>query len=232
MKNRKLRIVGIIMVVAMVFGLMACTSEADDSSRDSTEQGLESLANDFEKGPLIKEHTFDDGRLTLVTMYSTDYKTKEWKITKAKTLNFGASLKRGPGGEGALVYVEHVHVDVTLWADSGSLGGIKQDSMDNSLHSGTEPGFSISDGYPYQGVFSVEGYSQTLIDGWGYQTRDWGKSEITEVQLTEGALVDEGVDGNKFTFIWDLLVKYPGDTGFHKVAISSELVVPVGPKQT
>ncbi len=231
MKNHKLRIIGVIVLFALaIAGLNAC-SGSEASSPDSTEKALESLSNSFEKGPLSLEYPIDGGKLTLVTLYTTDYKTKEWKITKAKTLNFGASLKRGKGGEGAVVFVEHVHVDATLWADSGSLGGIKQDSMDNSLHSGTEPGFSISDGYPYQGVFSVEGYSQTLIEGWGYQTRSWGESEITEKQLTEGALVDKGVDGNKFTFIWDLLVKYPGDVGLHKVAISSELVVPVGSKQ-
>lgn len=231
MKNPTLRRVGaIILSILLLLGAAACSDNDEDTS-SRTEDNLDRLPNNIKDGTLHKEVPVDDGRLELVLDYSTNYDTTEWKITKSKTFNFEASIQRGTRGEGAVVYVTHVHVDVSLLSSKAGLDGIKQDSMDDSLHSGTEPGFSISDGYPYQGVFAIEGFSDTLISGWGFVSGGTGVSELEEKRLTEKTLVDNGVTGSKFSFVYDLMIKYPGDTGFHKSSVSHEFIVPVKGKQ-
>lgn len=228
MKNRtKLRFFGaIVLVIGLIFGAVGCSSD-NTTQKSAVEDGLGKLNNDIDGGKLVERKEVDGGRLTVVTIYSTDYPVGSWQITKSKTLNFQVALETGKGGEGAQVYVEHVHADVSLLSSKNGLDGIKQDSMDDSMHSGPDPGFSISDGFPYQGIFVIEGYSDTLISGWGYQYGEFGQSAISEQRLTEKNLIKAGVKGNKISFVYDLVIKYPGATGFHKVAVRSEFIVPV-----
>jgi hypothetical protein len=101
--------------------------------------------------------------------------------------------------------------------------------MDDSLHSGSEPGFYITAAYPYEEVFSIEGFSDTLISGWGFASGGTGHSELSEKRLTENNLREHGkVQGNKFTFIYDILIRNSPDEPFHKRVVVDEFIVPIG----
>lgn len=70
-----------------------------------------------------------------------------------------------------------------------------QDSMDDSIHGGEQPGFLTTRDHPYEEVFAIEGYSQTLISGWGYACDGYGWADVDERRLTEGNLKRGGVYG-------------------------------------
>jgi hypothetical protein len=101
--------------------------------------------------------------------------------------------------------------------------------MDDSLHTGTSEGFLITAAYPYEDVFAIEGLSKTFIDGWGFVSGGTGYSEVHEKALTEGTLRNEAkVQGNKFQFVYDVLIRYAPGEPFHKRVVVDEFIVPVG----
>ncbi len=217
----KRRIAGLLILAGLLLGLVAC-SGSEQSATTPADTKLERLRNDLSEGALRRETVVPGEKYKFVTTYTTDYDTKSWRITKPKTIRFQARVVPTVGGEGLVAYIEHVHVDISLLGSKQGLDGLLQDSMDDSLHSGNQPGFLATNGRIYDEVFSIEGFSKTLIDGWGYQTQSWGESEIKEKRLTEHALREEGVEGNKLTFVYDVMVQYPGDPGFSKRVVVDE----------
>lgn len=223
--------VGILVMICLLVGLVGCAGSDGDSPVTPADKRLVKLDNGLEGGKTKIETPVPGEKYRFEASYSTDYETESWRITKPKTIRMQAKVVPIEGGEGLVAYIEHVHVDISLLGEKAGLDGLLQDSMDDSLHSGTQPGFLASGGRIYEEVFSIEGFSKTLIDGWGYQTQSWGESEITEKRLTENALRNEGVYGNKLTVVYDVVVQYPGDPGYSKRVVVQEFAVPIGEKK-
>ena len=226
MKLSKRWLAVVVILVSLLLTASACPGP-EESPETPAEAGLGDLRNDLgEDGRYTIETTIPGENITLAMAYSTDYDTESWRITDSKTLRFEVELIDGP--ETMDVFIEHVHVDVNIQADRAVLDGLPQDSMDDSLHSGTQPGFLISRQYPYEEVFSIEGYSDTLISGWGFVTGTYGSSELSEERLTEENLRDEGrAHSNKFTFIYDVVIGNE-EQGYHKRIVVNEFRVPLG----
>ena len=87
--------------------------------------------------------------------------------------------------EGTTVLVDHMHVDIALQSTAPQLDGMLQDSMDNSYNGTSQDGYYIDENYCYRNQFIVEGYSQTLINGWGLVSGSYGRSSLHEERLTE-----------------------------------------------
>lgn len=215
-------------VVVGMLVLVACSSDKEASPPTAVEKGLGRLSSGLEDGILTQDNPITGEQVGLRMSYRTDYDVNSWRITDSKTLAFSATLL-GEAPSGATVLIEHVHVDVNLDARLGGFDGLPQDSMDDSLHTGAGEGFLVTAKYPYEDVFSIEGYSQSLISGWGYQVSGTGSTSISEQRLTEKNLREQGkVEANKFTFIYDVLIRYAPDEPFHKRVVVDEFLVPVG----
>ncbi len=217
----------LIILFAMI--VSACQPEPAPTSKE-----YEVLNNDLAEGRLTVDHYIPGENFKFVTSYSTAYNAAEWHITDSKTLNMEAWIEpidsRTPIT--ATILVEHVHIDATITSEYALMNGVLQDTMDDKLHVGNQPGFLISEEYPYENIFVIEGLTQYLIDGWGYYNGSYGYSSIEQVRLTEANLINHGgVNGNKFSIVYDILVKYEGDEYFHTRSVIDEFVVPVsGPK--
>lgn len=183
------------------------------------------LRNDLEGGKLVLRSAVPGESFTFVREYSTDYNTKEWRITDSKSLTMRAWVE---GAEGKIVLVEHVHVDIALKSRYEALDGWPQDEMDDKMHVGYQPGFWITGKYPYENIFAIEGFSQTLISGWAFFVGGYGAGGISETRLTEASLVKYGkVYANKVQVVYDLLIKSIDEPYFHTRSIIDEFLVPV-----
>ena len=181
------------------------------------------LNNDLATGKLTIEREVED--FIFVTEYTTPYDTSLWRITDSKFLCMKAYLKSPVD---AIVLVEHVHIDINLQSVKARLDGWPQDTMDDNLHAGSQLGFWITDTYPYENIFAIEGFSQTLIDGWGFFIGGYGQIDIDQERLTENNLVNRGgVYGNKIQVVYDLLIKNPDDPFYHTRSVINEFLVPV-----
>lgn len=213
----------------LILGLISACSDDDEKAAETpVERDLDRLTSDLDDGTLLQTNEIPGEDVVLEMSYSTDYDVESWRITDSKTLRFSARLaSEVPAG--FTVLIEHVHVDVNLDARKAGIDGLPQDSMDDGLHTGTDPGFYVTAAYPYEEVFSIEGFSETLISGWGHAISGSGTSEISEDRLTENNLREHGkVQGNKFTFIYDVLIRTTPDEPFHKRVVVDEFIVPVG----
>ncbi|MFU1798191.1 hypothetical protein ACM1RC_30345 [Paenibacillus azoreducens] len=171
--------------------------------------------------------TFDHevGGSKVTTSYDLgSYKLENWRITDTKSVTFSVGVKKAQAGTELLV--EHVHSVVAIKATSPQLNGLTQDSMDNSYHGTSQDGFLINPKYPYSNVFAIDGFSKDLIDGWMFAVGDYGEGRITQKRLTEGNLRDSGAYGSEVVFIYNLLVKAPGDDKYHVETLEDRFIVP------
>lgn len=144
------------------------------------------LENVFAGMKLVKEHPVED--FMLFTEYSTSYDTSRWRITGSKEIK----IRAWPSPTEAQVMIEHVHIDCSIRATKAGIDGLIQDSMDDKLHVGVQPGFWITPDYPYETHFAIEGFSKFLREGWIYYWSGYGQGRQTEVRLTERNLRREG----------------------------------------
>lgn len=217
-------------VAALLAGflILGACSDPERSEPTPVEKDLGRLSADLDDGVLVQDNTIPGEKVVLKMEYRTDYDVKSWRVTDSKTLAFSAHLASEPP-VGTTVLIEHVHVDAALDARLGGFDGLPQDSMDDSLHTGNDPGFLVTAQYPYEDIFAIEGYSETLISGWNFNVSGTGQGEIEEKRLTEKNLREQGkVEANKFTFIYDVLIRYAPDEPFHKRVIVDEFLVPLG----
>lgn len=214
----------LLVILVGVFFLSACGVQ----SQPLPEKNFSVLRNDLENGELVINHQVEDFKF--ITKYFTDYNTKNWRITDSKSLNMWAWIESYP--EDLTVLVEHVHIDISLKSSELSLDGWSQDSMDDSVHGGLQPGFWITKDYPYENVFAIEGFTETLIQGWMFFINGYGAGSISENRLTEDNIVGEGyheggVYANKVQIVYDLLIKNPGEELYHTRSIIDEFLIPV-----
>ncbi len=217
----------IALLLCIAFLVSACSSGPEQSADTEHEQNIGVLNNDLDGGNFAINTTLDSGTsapIELRMVYSTDYNIDSWRITDSKTLKIRVELVRAP--ETVQVFVEHMHADVNIQATQAEIDGLKQDSMDDYLHSGDQPGFLITREFPYEEEFSVDGYSETLIDGWIFQNGQYGRGEIEQERLTECNLRELGARYNQFTLVYDITIG-TADTGYHKRVVTNQLRVPI-----
>lgn len=206
----------------------SCSDDDEPSPQTPVEQGLDRLSSDLDDGVLSQVNEMPGEQISLEMQYRTDYDVASWRITDSKTLAFSVRL-HGEAPAGSTVLIENVHVDVVLDARRASVDGLLQDSMDDHLHTGTEAGFLVTAAYPYEEVFAIEGFSETLISGWSFVTGGTGSGEVEEERLTENSLREDGlVEASKITFVYDVLIRYSPDEPFHKRVVVDEFLIPVG----
>ncbi|HTE57148.1 MAG TPA: hypothetical protein VK694_00230 [Verrucomicrobiae bacterium] len=212
------------------------TSDNNDATNRENNTQRISLDNDLEGGGATFEHDLGSG-ITLMTSFSAPgYDVDDWRITDSKSIHIQAQVASNSDGvmPEAEVLIESMHADVFIDARKNLMDGIKQDTMDDSLHGGTQPGFAVGgpSEYEYTEVFSIEGHSDTFMTGYGYYMEGYGRSELSEKRPTENNLrKDAKVTGNKFQIVWNVLVRLPGETTYHKVAFVDEFIVEIVPAE-
>ncbi len=216
----KKRILAATIVALIAFNLTGCSEEETVPEENNLE-----VLNSLKGSTLEKEHEIEG--FEFVTTYDTgDYDLNRWRITDSKVINMTAQVRNVPSD--ATVLIEHVHIDMSLKSTSPQLDGLSQDNMDDSYHGTSQDGFLVSDKYRYQNMFTVEGFSKDLIDGWTFVCGSYGSGSITQERLTEKNLVLYGkVYANKMQVVYDVLVKYAGEDFYHVVSVLDEFLIPV-----
>ncbi len=214
------RYLALLLMAVLAFSLTGCKIVETVSE----EKNLEVLST-LKGSTLEKTHEIEG--FEFITTYDTGgYDLSRWRITDSKVINMAAKLVNVP--EGATVLIEHVHIDMSLKSTNPQLDGLSQDYMDDSYHGTSQDGFFISEKYPYQNKFAVEGFSKDLIDGWLFACDSYGSGSITQKRLTEKNLVQYGkVYANKIQVVYDVLVKYADEDFYHVVSVLDEFLIPV-----
>lgn len=176
----------------------------------------------FHNGLKIR-HEFEGGKIIITTFYNTSYSEGQWKITDNKNVGIYLFVEKQPNN--TIILVEHMHADVLIYSNRSEINGIKQDTMDDKLHTGNQPGFYVSPDYPYSCIFAIEGYSKFLLDIWGFMWGDFGWMTGTEKRLTEETLKQYGAKGNEFMIVFDLLVKHEGEPYYHTISFQDTFIV-------
>ena len=210
----------ILTLVVLAFGLTGCMEE-ETVPKETNLQVLNPLnGNTLEK-------THDIEGMKFVTTYDTgEYDLGRWRITDSKVINMSAHVTNVP--EGAVVLIEHVHIDMSLKSTNPQLDGLSQDNMDDSYHGTSQDGFFVNQDYPYENKFAIEGFSKDLIDGWMFVCGTYGTGSISQERLTEKNLVQYGnVYANKMQVVYDVLIKYENEDFYHIVSVLDEFLIPV-----
>lgn len=153
--------------------------------------------------------------------------SKAWLITTDKNLYMTV---RTDGLEaGYEVYLDNIHIDTFILADLAAFNGVKQDSMDDRVHSSSFKGFYIDDDSEYFGINIIEGMNQEFIEGTYYAYLEYGSGTITQKRYSEQDYRDKGVWGNKISIVYDLMIKGPNDADYRNVSVGSEIVVEASP---
>ncbi|WP_434291966.1 hypothetical protein [Clostridium botulinum] len=152
------------------------------------------------------------------------YTLNNWRITDSKNIKMQTWITDVPNGTEVLI--EHVHIDISLKSCSPQLDGFKQDSMDDSYHGYSQDGFLISNKYPYENTFAIDGFSKDIIDGWNFYCGDYGNGHLSSERLTEKNLIKNGTYANKLTVVYDLLIKNKGEQKYHTKSIVDEILIP------
>lgn len=210
----------LIALVVLAFSLTGCM-EMETAPVEDNLHVLSPLSGNF-----LKE-THDIEGMEFVTTYDTgDYDLGRWRVTDSKVINMTANIKYVP--EGAVVLIEHVHIDMSLKSTDPQLDGLSQDNMDDSYHGTSQDGFFISQNYQYENKFVVEGFSKDLIDGWTFVCGSYGSGSVSQERLTEKNLVKYGnVYANKMQIVYDVLIKYQDEDFYHVVSLIDEFLIPV-----
>ena len=186
--------------------------------------GVNAQTGDTFAEGLTLHHSFENSTILINTFYSTDYTDGKWKITDNKNVNIVLNVTTKP--ENTTIFVEHMHADCVIFSnESQEINGLSQDSMDDSMNVGEQPGFYVSPKYEYNCIFAIEGYSQVLIDGWGFMVGQYGAMDINQNRLTEDNLVREGAKGSEFMIVFDLLIKNGDEEFYHTISFMDDFVV-------
>lgn len=203
-------------VLILIF--TGCTNQGE-ISKDMDISNQYQVYGDFSNGIQFVHYVND---IIIKTTYSTDYSVKEWRITDNKTIRIELNIIENPSN--VEMYIENMHADIFVEATRDYVDGIKQDTMDDRLHSGVQSGFYVSLKHSYEEVFSIEGYSKFLTEAWMFMWSGFGYGSQREVRLTEKNLVSYGVYGSEIVVIYDILLR--DETGFlYKVFIRDVFIV-------
>lgn len=192
-------------------------TETDTIMEDETGVGMPNLTR------TLPVHGED---FSLICKYDTGkYSLKDWHVTDVKSINMDVHTKDLP--EDYDVIVEHMHADISLVSTSAQLNGITQDSMDNSFHGTSQDGFAVDDKTSYYRTFDIEGYTDQFYQLWGYAFGGYGTTSSDYKRLTEYNIIHSGTYAERLSVVYDLAIKAPGDTKYHSVSVSDNILIPV-----
>ncbi len=113
--------------------------------------------------------------------------------------------------EDTKVWIDNIHMDTSIVASKNYMNGIKQDSMDDRVHSSTVIGFPISDISPLISVNAIEGQNDTFIQGTVYGINGSTSGSVEEKRFLETDYLERGVFANKVSTIYGLSIQGPND---------------------
>ena len=247
----------LIFLVSLVLVLSGCDQAVPPPIKSSPTHEMSTLElnNSFKDNHAENHLEIEGESFKLVTSYTSSYSTADWKITAPKTISISAKIEGA--SDDVEVFMEHVHIDFSIaagfaeksegmtdesfknWQElAEQIDGWKTDSMDDSFHGSgaAQPGFLISNKYPYEEKFAVEGYGDRLTQGWGqlygyYTATSFGYTSgsvsIKEDRITEESLRFMGVYGNTMTVIYNLAIRNPGEEHYHIRAVEDHLFIPL-----
>lgn len=211
----------LVLLITIMFAicLTGCEEETVPKEKDLA------VLNPINGNILEKKHEIE--KFEFVTTYDTgDYDLSRWRVTDSKVINMTAKITNVP--EGASILIEHVHIDMSLKSTNPQLDGLSQDYMDDSYHGTSQDGFLVSNNYPYQNKFVIEGFSKDLIEGWTFVCGSYGSGSISQQRLTEENLIKSGkVYANKMQVVYDVLIKYKDEEFYHVESILDEFLIPI-----
>ena len=216
----KRKIIILLSILMVALSLAGCSELETYNDTDTPRLDVSLADSKLEKTHIIGE------QLTVTTNYTTEnYDTKQWLITDNKTINMNLIVTNMP--EGTEVFVEHVHADVAIASTDMELNGIIQDSMDDTFHgNGTnQPGWFVNANHAYKETFSIEGYSQLLIESFGFYLGGYGYNSTSTSRMTESRLKSHGAYGNQLVIVYNLAVKYPGEDYYHSETIFDKFII-------
>lgn len=215
------------------------TSESEVNEQDpASGSGDASISSQIKKMPdaftdniLTQTLPVDGEDFSLIVKYDTgNYPTDSWEITSAKSISMEVKTSELP--EESEVFIDNVHIDSSILSLEPEFNSIPTDTMDDNIHTSMYPGFPIGNDMEYHGIFSMDGYSETLISGYtrGYYSRllGWGsqRGSVEEVRVTEDDLKKSYVYGNKFQIVYDLWIKKTDNEYPYMRSVLSEFIIP------
>lgn len=159
----------------------------------------------------------------LVVEYDCDEGSKEaWTITGGKIL-YITTYTNGLD-ENTKVWIDNVHMDISLIASNQNMSDIVQDSMDDSIHNSQMIGFPISDTTKYYGVNAINSSNESFItESFHGLYSLYDKAD--ERRYKENDYLDAGVYANKISTVFDLLIQGPNDLEPRNVSVISDVTV-------
>lgn len=225
-KNKR-KLISVFLCIIMTVSLCGCTMKyTEEQVNKDTE--TDTLTVDEETAKMQTSQTLDVHGETfkLICNYDTGkYDVNNWHVTDDKSINMEVYTKNLP--DGYQVYIDHVHIDISLKSTKPQLNGLFQDSMDDTSHQIPTNGFYIDNETKYYNTFAIKGYNQQFYQMWGYLYGSYGSISSSNVRLTEQNLLDSNVYAEKLHVVYDLNIKGPDDTEFHTISVESATLIPV-----
>ena len=224
----KIRAAALLLAATSTFTLVGCSRErTPDESYDTL---VQADGEEF-TGSLTQVLDVKNNNFKLVANYSTDERTyRSWRITSDKFLYIDVHTEGLDAN--TEVYIDNVHIDTSLKSDYAIVDGIKQDTMDDHVHSSNLIGFAIDNNTHYYGIDQIEGYNDEFINATTYAYNGFASTTITNERITEKQYIDKlAVTGNKISIVYDLLIKKPEDKDFANVSVKSDFVVDITDKE-
>lgn len=213
----------------LLLNLTGCSYQEDVVEVDTTTEAVFDVNEQGEATGSSLAHQVDvlneDFKLEVTYDLGT-YTFDKWMITDNKSVRFTVKTVGLP--EGAEVFIEHVHADISMKSTLQRANGITQDSMDDSFHGVSQDGFYINDETTYDEVFAIEGYNDTFFSLWGHVWYGYGSISGTDTRFSEKKLVVDGeVYAQKLSVVFDILVKSADENYYHTTAVVDEVLIPV-----
>lgn len=191
------------LLVALLFAMIltGCSETVKDDGRE-----LDGITLGENQASVVKTHTLDD--VVIETTYSIP-DAKAWYITQNKDVRITMRVLENPSNKD--IRMAYMHADVSLASKYTDYHGMKQDNMNHEYKGVSQDGYELSLEHPFENIFSIDAYSDTFLRGWSYS----GTGSAYETRPTERKLRSEGVYGNEFNFVFNILIKEEGDSLFH-----------------
>ena len=216
----------VLFIMVVVLGLTGCSKKTD--VHISTDVDYMNKQNEA-TGEIISsvQHEIDvDGTKLIVDYDTAGYDLNNWYVTDNKRIKVNVYEEDGQKDNGNVIFLEHMHADLTLQSIGKDTNGITHDSMDDSYHGTSQDGFVIGPkGKSYEEIFSIEGYNAEFLSFYGSSCYNFGVIHGGSHRVTEDRIYDGGVYGEKLTVVLDFIVKNPGDEFFHTVSVIDEVSV-------
>lgn len=227
----KLKRLGITTAAALLLAsLGGCAKEqaVDMGSIDLLETNGSEDGKSLNKG-ITQRKEVNGESFNLLINYTTE--ERAWTITDRKELYIEIKTENLP--DNLSVYIDNIHCDTSIVCSNAIFKGIKQDTMDDHVHSSLLYGFPIDNEHSYFGVNVIEGQNSEFIQGFMYGNNYYTSGSVTQKRRLESDYLKAGVWANEIDSIIDLLiVDKTTNKVLRQVSVPSNLLVEVNDKIT